>query len=111
MIGRVVFGLVLSLSSYLIYNSVFLPSYQLTPVLPQQDVLDYNSLTKEQLANRLSEVVQFPTISYEEGEETSQQQLLRFHEFLEKEFALVHKFLKRVNQHSVILLNDLQGSD
>jgi len=80
-------------------------SVTLTPPLEGSD------LDQDVLAERLSQAIQFPTISHMEGEQTDPKVWAAFHAFLEKSFPLTYSNLERENVSELSLLFRWKGSN
>ncbi len=65
----------------------------------------------EGAARRLSGAIQIPTISYPENEKVDWAQFSRFHDYLEANYPLIHKQLKREVVAEASLLYHWQGTD
>ncbi len=65
----------------------------------------------ERCAKHLSQAVQIKTISHEDESQTDWSEFQRFHDFLEKEYPLVAKNLKREDVSKASLLYEWKGTD
>jgi len=97
------FGVLIAL---LVIRTMTFTSRQLRPPSAEQLQLD-----KDAIVTRLSEAIQFKTISFESGTESNPDPFRDFHAFLAKSFPRVHAQLTRevVNDHS--LLYTWKGKD
>lgn len=89
----------------LIANTFFLSSKQLPKGEKESIAL------REGFAERLSEAIQLPTVTWEEEEKIDTAQFTLLHELLKKNYPLTHQSLERKKMHRHALLYEWKGSD
>jgi len=94
-----ILGILAILVGMILVRAVTFPSRQLQVVPAQAIAIDRDGMLK-----RLSEAIQFKTISFQEPTDAFAQEFARFHLFLAKSFPRVHQQLTKetVNGHSLL---------
>ncbi len=90
--------LLVSFLTLLTYNTITLTKRQITENIPPLDPkFNFDSLTEEQLVQRMSEAIQLHSISFEVGATPeTEKALLKLHDKLESFFPVIHQQLKKV---------------
>ena len=94
-----ILGILATLAGVILVRAVTFPSRQLQ-VGPAQAI----AIDRDEAVKRLSEAIQFKTISFQEPTEASAQEFARLHVFLAKSFPRIHQQLTKetVNGHSLL---------
>ena len=98
--------LIVGLVGYLLYNTFALKSKQM-----QVEVLPTVKIDSQTVAQRLSQAIQFQTISTAQTAETKAEEFQKLHLFLQNSFPKVHSILTKETIGNYSLLYTWRGTD
>lgn len=99
-------ALLLALSAVLAANTMRKPSRQIMTAPVAAAPIDITAA-----ARRLSGAVQLKTVSYDAQPDASAAEFIRLHDYLEQQFPLAHRAMKREVVGGYTLLYTWQGSE